>query len=65
MARMWYAVMIQHNDSDTSCMRVASWVPAERTFASETEHTYHPYMSEAMHCCHVWMWPLQVFVEGS
>ena len=28
--------MIQHNDSDTSCMRAL--VPAERIFASETEH---------------------------
>ena len=32
-----YAVMIQHNDSDTSCMRAL--VPAERTLASEAEHT--------------------------
>ena len=30
-------MMIQHNDSDTSCMR--AHVPAERTFASEAEHT--------------------------
>jgi len=34
---VWYAMMIQHNDSDTSCMR--AHVPAERTFASEAEHT--------------------------
>ena len=33
-----YAVMIQHNDSDTSCMRAL--VPAERTLASEAEHTH-------------------------
>ena len=37
-----YAVMIQHNDSDTSCMRAV--MPAERTIASEAEHTpqQHP-----------------------
>ena len=29
--------MIQHNDSDTSCMRAV--MPAERTIASEAEHT--------------------------
>lgn len=29
--------MIQHNDSDTSCMRALT--PAERTLASEAEHT--------------------------
>lgn len=34
--------MIQHNDSDTSCMRAV--MPAERTIASEAEHTpqQHP-----------------------
>ena len=34
---MVYAVLIQHNDSDTSCMRAL--VTAERTLASEAEHT--------------------------
>lgn len=39
MKEIWYAMMIQHNDSDTSCMRAVT--PVERTFASEAEHTYH------------------------
>lgn len=34
-SRMGKAVMIQHNDSDTSCMR--AYAPLERTLASEAE----------------------------
>ena len=50
--KMVYAVMIQHNDSDTSCMRAL--VPAERTLASKAEHTLQcPNVPQCIHGMHV------------